>query len=139
MRNWTEKVRRLTTLVIRDETGRRESLTGTPGHPIWSEDREDWIATEDLREAETLRGEAGPLEVLAVHTVEQVSEVHNLEVHGEHVFQVGGLGLLVHSACGDTVITKVGQKAADWHGDFRAINNNAGDIIRISDDGLRKV
>jgi hypothetical protein len=43
--------------------------------------------------------------VLSV-TLSRVSQpVYNMEVHGEHVYQVGELGLVVHNSCEGTIGT----------------------------------
>jgi hypothetical protein len=41
--------------------------------------------------------------------VRSSATVYNIEVHGEHVYQVGELGLLVHNACGTDVLQTGGR------------------------------
>jgi hypothetical protein len=75
-----------------------EVLVGTPIHPIWSEDLQSWVPLGELEIGETLRSADGPAVVLSVSIVSTSQPVYNIEVHGEHVYQVGELGLLVHNA-----------------------------------------
>lgn len=78
-----------------------EVIEGTPIHPIWSVDRNDWVPLGDLAEGESLQGLDGLAVVLSI-TLSRVSQpVYNLEVHGEHVYQVGELGVLVHNSTDD--------------------------------------
>ena len=76
-----------------------ETLEGTPIHPIWSVDRNDWVPLGELTEGETLQAASGIATVLSLALVTCSLPVYNIEVHGEHVYQVGELGLLVHNAC----------------------------------------
>jgi hypothetical protein len=79
--------------------GTVETITGTTIHPVWSVDRQEWVPLAELAEGETLQGLDGLAVVLSV-TLSRVSQpVYNIEVHGEHVYQVGELGLVVHNAC----------------------------------------
>jgi hypothetical protein len=78
--------------------GSIETITGTTIHPVWSIDREDWVPLGELVQGETLQGEGGVAVVLSVTLSRVAQPVYNLEVHGEHVYQVGELGVLVHNA-----------------------------------------
>jgi Pretoxin HINT domain len=80
-------------------------LEGTSIHPIWSLDRQDWIELGHLEPGERLQGTHGPVTVesLTVHSRPQT--VYNIEVHGHHVYQVAELGVLVHNAGGQRVLT----------------------------------
>ena len=94
--------------------GQIETLTGTPIHPIWSVDRRDWVPLGELEAGELLQGEDGVAAVLSVTILNQPVPVYNIEVHGEHVYQVGELCLLVHNSCSalrDRMI-------AEWGDDF---------------------
>ena len=78
-----------------------ETITGTTIHPVWSVDRQEWVPLAELADGETLQGLDGLAVVLSV-TLSRVSQpVYNIEVHGEHVHQVGELGVVVHNACHD--------------------------------------
>ncbi|MFN9640423.1 MAG: polymorphic toxin-type HINT domain-containing protein [Pirellula sp.] len=75
-----------------------ELLTGTPQHPIWSIERQDWVELGDLEIGEHLWTEDGPVEVQSKRLLTTGESVYNLEVHGHHIYQVGELGVLVHNA-----------------------------------------
>ena len=137
-------------------SGGIEPIGVTDNHPFWSEDRSDFIPVGQLRKGERVRTRTGTAEVVAItkRPVEPDQMVYNLEVHGEHVYQVATAGVLVHNSCSDitfgvgehlddftrSVRVKVGRnveafpfvsltKASDgpWQGIRRAMNN-AGDI-----------
>ena len=75
-----------------------EVLTGTPQHPIWSIERQDWVELGDLEIGEHLWTEDGPVEVQSKRLLSTAESVYNLEVHGHHIYQVGERGVLVHNA-----------------------------------------
>ena len=80
--------------------GTVETITGTTIHPVWSVDRQSWVPLAELTGGETLQGLDGLAVVLSV-TLSRVSQpVYNIEDHGEHVYQVGELGVLVHNVKG---------------------------------------
>ncbi len=76
------------------------TLTGTPLHPIWSIERQDWVELGELEVGEHLWSDAGPVEIVRTCILTTGQSVYNLEVHGHHIYQVGKLGLLVHNARG---------------------------------------
>jgi hypothetical protein len=61
----------------------------------------DWVPLAELTEGETLQGHTGPAIVLHLSLHQAAQPVYNLEIHGEHVYQVGELGVLVHNAGAD--------------------------------------
>jgi len=75
-----------------------DTLTGTPQHPIWSIERQDWVELGDLEIGEHLWTEDGPVEVQSTRLLSTAESVYNLEVHGHHIYQVGDVGVLVHNA-----------------------------------------
>jgi hypothetical protein len=78
-------------------TGTSDLVRVTRLHPIWSVDREDWIAMKDLLVGERLLTSTGTATVLDL--VERGEEpVYNIEVDGDHCYRVGQEGLLVHNA-----------------------------------------
>jgi hypothetical protein len=96
----TFKTREVNTVVraeIIGPDGTIELIEGTPIHPIWSVDRNDWVPLGELTEGETLQALGGIATVLSLALVTCSLPVYNIEVHGEHVYQVGELGLLVHN------------------------------------------
>jgi hypothetical protein len=99
----TREVHIVASVDVLGADGTVETITGTTIHPIWSVDRQEWVPLGELIEGETLQGLDGLAVVLSV-TLSRVAEsVYNIEVHGEHVYQVGELGLLVHNAWLDCV------------------------------------
>jgi hypothetical protein len=108
----TRQVDELATVTILGPDGQTETLTGTTIHPIWSVDRQDWTELAELQEGETLQAANGLATVLSVVVLHQCTPVYNFEVHGEHVYQVGELGLLVHNTLACVGIGKAGELAA---------------------------
>ena len=76
--------------------GAVETITGTTIHPVWSVDRQEWVPLAELAQGERLQGLDGLAVVLGVSLARVSQPVYNIEVHGEHVYQVGELGLVVH-------------------------------------------
>jgi hypothetical protein len=95
----TSRVNTIVRLTIAGPDGTTELLEGTTVHPIWSVDRNDWIQLSELQEGERLQAANGIATVVSIVIVSTNVPVYNIEVHGEHVYQVGELGLLVHNAC----------------------------------------
>jgi hypothetical protein len=60
-----------------------------------------WVPLAELSEGETLQGSDGPAIVLSVSLSRVSQPVYNVEVHNEHVYQVGEIGVLVHNSCFD--------------------------------------
>lgn len=100
----TREVRSIARVEILGPDGQIEALEGTTIHPIWSEDRQDWVQLGELRQGEALRAASGPALALSVGIHSISVPVYNIEVHGEHVYQVGELGLLVHNNCYDELV-----------------------------------
>ncbi|MCE2754249.1 MAG: HINT domain-containing protein [Pirellula sp.] len=93
----TREVHVVASVDVLGADGAVETITGTTIHPVWSVDRQEWVPLAELAEGETLQGLDGLAVVLSV-TLSRVSQpVYNIEVHGEHVYQVGELGVLVHN------------------------------------------
>jgi hypothetical protein len=76
-------------------------LEVTRHHPLFSEDRNDWVEAGVLLAGERLRTRDG------IAWVEEIldgprgpTEVFNLEIHGEHRYYAGELRILAHNACG---------------------------------------
>ena len=96
----TRQVNTICRLEIEGPDGSIKVLEGTPIHPIWSVDRNDWIRLHELTEGETLQAASGPAHVRSNTPLTVAIPVYNIEVHGEHVYQVGQLEVLAHNACG---------------------------------------
>jgi Colicin D/Pretoxin HINT domain len=95
----TREVNTIARVEILGVDGQIEVLEGTTIHPIWSIDRDDWIQLSELQEGERLQATDRIATVVSIAIVTCSLPVYNIEVHGEHVYQVGELGLLVHNTC----------------------------------------
>jgi hypothetical protein len=113
----TRQVDEIARVEILPPDGTTETLEGTPIHPIWSVDRQDWIPLGELCEGEHLQAADGVAVVLSLTLLRRSVPVYNIEVHGEHVYQVGELGLLVHNACTlrDAMIEMFGHPGEGWY------------------------
>ena len=94
----TREVHVIARVKILGPNGQIETLEGTTIHPIWSEDLQDWVPLGELIEGETLRSADGPATVLSITIASVALPVYNIEVHGEHVYQVGELAVVVHNS-----------------------------------------
>ena len=94
----TREVNTIARIEILGVDGQIEVLEGTTIHPIWSVDRNDWIQLSELQEGERLQAADGFAMVVSVAIVNTSVPVYNIEVHGEHVYQVGELSTLVHNS-----------------------------------------
>jgi hypothetical protein len=104
----TREVHIVASVDVLGADGTVETITGTTIHPVWSVDRQEWVPLAELVDGETLQGLDGLAVVLSV-TLSRVSQpVYNIEVHGEHVYQVGELGLVVHN------VSRSGWGAFGW-------------------------
>ena len=114
----TREVHVVASVDVLGADGTVETITGTTIHPVWSVDRQEWVPLAELADGETLQGLDGLAVVLSV-TLSRVSQpVYNIEVHGEHVYQVGELGLVVHNVKGAVNLFKFNSaqalKARGW-------------------------
>ncbi len=136
-------------------TGLDEPLGVTTTHPIWSEDRRDFIPASRLRAGERLQSAAGVLTQVTRITPRRgpPEVVYNLEVDAEHVYRVAEAGLLVHNACVDWVSSgtnamneahifsskHLNSGIMQLGGSRKEIMTNAGKIIgEVNDAGLLK-
>jgi hypothetical protein len=109
----TREVHVVASVDVLGADGTVETITGTTIHPVWSVDRQEWVPLGELAQGEglccdtesfglgfpsSLSPKASGL-VLSVSLSRVSQPVYNIEVHGEHVYQVGELGVLVHNAC----------------------------------------
>ncbi len=75
-----------------------EILSGTPQHPIWIVERQDWVKLEEVEPGQHVWTDGGPLEITARRFLSTAESVYNIEVYGHHLYQVTDLGVLVHNA-----------------------------------------
>ena len=109
----TREVHVVASVDVLGADGTVETITGTTIHPVWSVDRQEWVPLAELGQGErlccdtesfglgfpsSLPPKASGL-VLSVSLSRVSQPVYNIEVHGEHVYQVGELGLVVHNTC----------------------------------------
>jgi hypothetical protein len=94
----TREVHVVASVDVLGADGTVETITGTTIHPVWSVDRQSWVPLAELADGETLQGLDGLAVVLSVSLSRVSQPVYNIEVHGEHVYQVGELGVVVHNA-----------------------------------------
>jgi hypothetical protein len=113
----TREVHVVTSVNVLGADGSVETITGTTIHPVWSVDRQEWVPLAELGQGETLQGLDGLAVVLGVSLSRVSQPVYNIEVHGEHVYQVGELGLVVHNTCpvGGIASTRGLQHSFDSH------------------------
>ncbi|WP_197994463.1 polymorphic toxin-type HINT domain-containing protein [Gimesia maris] len=89
--------------------GETEPIGVTAGHPIWSEDRQAFIHSDQLQPGERLRSPLGKtVRITSIEIRAGPEPVYNLEVAGEHVYSVTGSGLLVHNVSDCDLVTKIG-------------------------------
>ncbi len=76
----------------------REKIGTTPNHLWWSEDRQEFVPAEMLKEGEQVHTRLqGTCRITSITPRAGPEVVYNLEVWGEHVYRVGHLGALVHN------------------------------------------
>ncbi|WP_232097322.1 polymorphic toxin-type HINT domain-containing protein, partial [Gimesia maris] len=89
--------------------GETEPIGVTAGHPIWSEDRQDFVHSEKQQPGERLRSAVGrTVRITSIEIRAGPEPVYNLEVAGEHVYSVTDSGLLVHNVSDCDLVTKIG-------------------------------
>jgi hypothetical protein len=72
----------------------------TGSHPFWSVDSNTFIATSNLKPGDRLQlRNDQTAQVLSVLPQNQKKIVYNIEVLGEHVYEVTTSGILTHNAC----------------------------------------
>ncbi len=75
-----------------------EPIECTGNHPFWSEDRQTFVRADSLQPNETLRTATGLTTVESWTPDLNPTPVHNIEVHGAHVYHVGTSGVVVHNS-----------------------------------------
>jgi hypothetical protein len=85
----TREVNTIVRAEILGPDGSIEIVEGTPIHPIWTVDRNDWVPLGELTVGESLQASEGLATVLLLPRVSSSIPVYNVEVHGQHVGRVG--------------------------------------------------
>lgn len=109
------------------ESGTR--FTGTTTHPVWIPDDQQWVKLGDLEEGQQLESLTGPLTVVAISRLADVSDVFNIEVHGHHVYRITEDGVLVHNNCLEEALAAL-RKGTD----FKWVDNGAEMLVRRTGD-----
>ena len=86
----------LVCLTLEDGT----QLSGTRKHPVWAPDEGDWRGLGDFQAGQCVLTRDGLRVVVSVESLPDAAPVYNIEVAGQHVYQVTELGILVHNAGG---------------------------------------
>ncbi len=118
----TQEVHEIARVEVEGPDGAIDILEGTPIHPIWSEDRQDWVPLGELEEGESLRsGLGGEYTVRSVNLSRQATAVFNLEVNGEHVYELSRFCILAHNEClRGAMLKEAGAEASEYTGWFAA-------------------
>jgi hypothetical protein len=102
----------------------------TPNHLFWSVDRQVFVEAGELRTGERVETRAlGETRIASIAPRPFEKLVYNLEVHGEHVYEVGALGTLVHNAYHHIATNKNTVSAATggpWTPKFAPLFKRAG-------------
>jgi hypothetical protein len=130
----TREVHSIVRAEILGPDGSIENIEGTPIHPIWSVDRNDWVSLGELTEGTTLQCIDGMATVMSLACVTCSLPVYNIEVHGEHVYQVGGHGVLVHNTYAD--VHHIATHYGKWGEKFKSLFEPAGLALQ---DAFNKV
>lgn len=78
--------------------GMDEPIRCTPNHSMWSVEHGDFIEACEIEPNAHVLCQDGIRKVLRTDYVNEPDWVYNLEVHGQHVYQVTSEGVLVHNA-----------------------------------------
>lgn len=74
-----------------------EPLGVTPNHPLWSEDRAEWVNAGELQIGEMVATTDASARLLRRQQKPGKHTVYNIEVHRTHAYNVGTLGLMAHN------------------------------------------
>jgi hypothetical protein len=74
-------------------------LVGTSSHPVWSPVEMQWRGLGEFKSGQYVQTRFGFVAV-SVESLPDRVPVYNIEVDGEHVYEVTDLGILVHNATG---------------------------------------
>ena len=80
--------------------GLKKALEPTASHPLFSEDRNDWVAAGQLRLGERIRTKTGTAKIEAIRWKSGEYRVYNIEVEADHTYFVSKVELLSHNTGG---------------------------------------
>lgn len=75
-------------------------ITATGSHPFWNPNSFQWQPLEDFGIGDALASRQGLREITHIELLPEGATVYNIEVAGEHVYEVGECGVLVHNSSG---------------------------------------
>ncbi len=78
------------------ETG--DTLEGSKSHPIWSPTIQDWVPMEEWAAGDAVLGRDGWITVTSIEVRNESVPLYNLEIRGEHVYEVTEAAILVHNS-----------------------------------------
>jgi hypothetical protein len=76
-----------------------ETFVGTETHPFWSADRQAFVPLGALEVGERLGTHRGATAIADIRPHAGSAWVYNIEVHGEHCYELGDAGVVVHNNC----------------------------------------
>lgn len=120
-----------------------EPIRSTPNHATWSHDRQRFVEAQDLQPGERVQGTKQLHRVVRIAHLSAPINVYNLEIHGQHVYQVSTLGVLVHNAgpggSGARFIVDENGNTVDTHatppGSYDQPGGGRTDILQREDHG----
>lgn len=74
------------------------TLTMTRGHPLFSEDRGDWVRAGEFQVGDFVRARDGSRRIAAIESVAGEHDVHNLQVATDHWYFVSRAAVLSHNS-----------------------------------------
>ena len=77
--------------------GLDEPIRCTPNHVTWSVEHKDFVEAHELQAGNLILCDDGVRKLVRIEKIAEPIRVYNLEVQGQHVYQVSKLGMLVHN------------------------------------------
>lgn len=111
--------------------GSEETIGVTKGHLFWNVNRKAFVPIGEFVPGEQLDhadGTVASIQSLTSRTSRET--VYNLEVNGEHVYQVGASGILVHNKCHGN-----SRRSRKSNHVYKIIDTRTGEIYKIGISG----
>lgn len=106
-----------------------DTISSTPNHPFFSEDKQGYLAVGDLSIGERVSlagGNRAALLIAKWRRNKGPEKVYNLEVEHSHNFYVGREGVLVHNSCPAVWKTLINAIDFDnWMNQFQRFSQNS--------------
>jgi hypothetical protein len=74
-----------------------ETLEATEVHLVWSPEKNDWLPISEFVVGDIVLSRDGIISIVGMQIRHRPQPVYNLEVRGEHVYEVTNAGILVHN------------------------------------------